>query len=335
MGAVAAGHATDLWGVGLVTLGVLFAVAFYGGLARPGRPRRPGGRGRPPRVGPLLAPSGPDRRRVRMLMGRRRGPPPTADRAGSRPVRSSAARWCCLAVPDWPPWPVAHPASASTAALSSAGGWVGAVIADPLGSALGGFGAAVVLVVVVAVALLVFTGVSVRSVASAVVRAVRWLVGAARGDRVAVSDRRGGGRADRPVRTGPGRRAPAVDGVGGVDGPGVADVAVDPDPGTTTLTPRSAGRRRTRDRRPARGRDPAGQGRAARDADGPAGRATGGSRRPRCSSGPRPRSSTRPRSTRPGPPWCTPWPPTAWRPAWWAAPSDRRSPATSSSSVPA
>ncbi len=31
MGAIAAGHATDLWGVVLVTVGVLCAVAFYGG----------------------------------------------------------------------------------------------------------------------------------------------------------------------------------------------------------------------------------------------------------------------------------------------------------------
>ncbi len=74
---------------------------------------------------------------------------------------------------------------ASTAALSSAGGWVGAVIADPLGTALGGFGAAVILLVVAAVALLVFTGVTVRSVASAMARAVRWAVSAARGDRAA------------------------------------------------------------------------------------------------------------------------------------------------------
>ena len=31
MGAVVASHATDLWGVVLVTVGVLAAVAFYGG----------------------------------------------------------------------------------------------------------------------------------------------------------------------------------------------------------------------------------------------------------------------------------------------------------------
>ncbi len=49
--------------------------------------------------------------------------------------------------------------------LSSAGGWIGAAITDPLGHALGGFGAAMVLLVVAGVGVLVFTGVSVRTAA--------------------------------------------------------------------------------------------------------------------------------------------------------------------------
>ena len=56
MGAVVASHATDLWGVVLVTVGVLAALAFYGGdLPRPGRTRRPGGGRGPARLGPLPA----------------------------------------------------------------------------------------------------------------------------------------------------------------------------------------------------------------------------------------------------------------------------------------
>ncbi len=74
---------------------------------------------------------------------------------------------------------------ASTHDLSAAGGWVGAVIADPLGHALGGFGAAVVLLVVAGVGVLVFTGISVRTAATGIARSVRWLVTAARGDRAA------------------------------------------------------------------------------------------------------------------------------------------------------
>ena len=70
MGAVAAGHATDLWGVGLVTLGVLCAVAFYGGSLGPiGRGARVGmgdllGWGRF-LLPPVLIAVG-----VRMMMGR-------------------------------------------------------------------------------------------------------------------------------------------------------------------------------------------------------------------------------------------------------------------------
>ena len=54
---------------------------------------------------------------------------------------------------------------ASTAALSSAGGWVGALVGNPLRAALGGFGAATVLVALLVVALVLLTGVSVRAAA--------------------------------------------------------------------------------------------------------------------------------------------------------------------------
>ena len=50
MGAVVAGHATDLWGVVLVTVGVLAAVAFYGGPT----PSGPAGHGARVAVGDLL-----------------------------------------------------------------------------------------------------------------------------------------------------------------------------------------------------------------------------------------------------------------------------------------
>jgi S-DNA-T family DNA segregation ATPase FtsK/SpoIIIE len=70
---------------------------------------------------------------------------------------------------------------ASTAALSSAGGWVGALIGNPLRNALGGFGAATVLVALMVVALVLLTGISVSSAAGAVVRAARWGATTARG----------------------------------------------------------------------------------------------------------------------------------------------------------
>ena len=193
MAAIAAGHATDLWGVVLVTLGVLCGVAFYGGSHSLG----PAGNDARIAVGdllgwgrflvpPILIAVG-----VRMFMGRSEAE--TEEYAGSegRPRREPARAviggvLLLLAATGLAALAGGSPAiGASTAALSSAGGWVGAVIADPLGTALGGFGAAVILLVVAAVALLVFTGVTVRSVASALARAVRWAISAARGDRAA------------------------------------------------------------------------------------------------------------------------------------------------------
>jgi S-DNA-T family DNA segregation ATPase FtsK/SpoIIIE len=186
MGSVASGHATDLWGVALVTLGVLCAVAFYGGSLGPA--------GHDARVavgdllgwGRFLLPVVLVAVGVRMLMGR--GDDGSDD---DRPPREPAravigGTLLLLAVSGLAALAGSSPAlGASTSALSSAGGWVGAVMADPLGKALGGFGAAVVLVMIVAVALLVFTGVSVRSVATGFARAVRWTVGLATGARAA------------------------------------------------------------------------------------------------------------------------------------------------------
>jgi DNA segregation ATPase FtsK/SpoIIIE, S-DNA-T family len=228
MGSVAAGHATDLWGVALVTLGVLCAVAFYGGSLGPA--------GHDARVavgdllgwGRFLVPVVLVAVGIRMLMGR--GDDGTDEsRVRREPARAViGGTLLLLAVSGLAALAGGSPAlGASTAALSAAGGWVGAVIANPMGHALGGFGAAVVLVVVAAVALLVFTGVSVRTAASAVARATRWLVGLARGDRAAD-----------PVDDGPGGRDEPTDPFGRAlaEGrqPSMAAVdpglAVDPDP---------------------------------------------------------------------------------------------------------
>ena len=246
MGAVAAGHATDLWGVGLVTLGVLCGVAFYG--------RSLGPVGHAARVSmgdllgwgrfllpPILIAVG-----VRMLMGRgddgAADPTPTRRRAdaGVERVRREPARaviggtLVLLSVSGLAALAGGSPAlRASTKELSAAGGWVGAAVANPIGHGLGGFGAAVVLTVIAAVGILVFTGVSVRSAAAGAARAVRWLVGAARGDRAGVAEEEAVGEPTDPFGRAlaegrqPSMAAVAPDGVP-LDAIGEPGVAVDP-----------------------------------------------------------------------------------------------------------
>ena len=207
MGAVAAGHATDLWGIGLVTLGVLWAspcTPVHSGrrAAAPGSLRAICSGGVGSCVPLILVAVG-----IRMLMGRgddRDDARGTSDRPRREPARAViGGTLFLLAVAGLAALAGGSPAlKASTHELSAAGGWLGAAIANPLGHALGGPGTAMVLLVVVGVAVLVFTGVSVRTAASGLVRAVRWLAAAARGDRAA--DRgRPRRRADRPLRSGP------------------------------------------------------------------------------------------------------------------------------------
>lgn len=135
MGAVAAGHATDLWGLALVTLGTLAAVAFYGDSSAPPATTREGvgdllGWGRF-LVPPVLVAVG-----VRLLAGRREAD----DRPRREPARAVlGGTLTLLAVAGLAGLAAGSPhLGASTGRLAAAGGWVGAVVADPLGSALGG-----------------------------------------------------------------------------------------------------------------------------------------------------------------------------------------------------
>ena len=63
--------------------------------------------------------------------------------------------------------------TSAVSALSRAGGWFGAAVANPLRAGLGGLGAAVVLVALTVVALVLFTGVRVRTVAGWSMRLAR------------------------------------------------------------------------------------------------------------------------------------------------------------------
>ncbi len=180
MWAVIAGHAADLWGVVLVTVGVLAALAFYADSLDPaGRYARLGvgdlfGWGRflvpPVAVGVGLL----------LLVGRR---DEEGVRAAPEPARALiGATLTLLAAAGLASLAGGSPALRdSTAQLSSAGGWVGALVGNPLRAGLGGFGAVTVLVAVLVVAMVVLTGVSVSSAARGIVRAARWGIAVAGG----------------------------------------------------------------------------------------------------------------------------------------------------------
>ena len=174
IGAVVAGHATDLWGVAAVTLGILAALAFYAGSLGPA------GRGARHVVGDVLGwgrflvPLALVAVGVRLLMGRaedrdERGATREPARAVVGATLTLVAVTGLAALAGGSP-----PLRAPAGELADAGGWVGAAIGNPLGSGLGGFGAATVLVAVVVAALVLFTGVSVRTAAGGVVSAARW-----------------------------------------------------------------------------------------------------------------------------------------------------------------
>jgi S-DNA-T family DNA segregation ATPase FtsK/SpoIIIE len=173
-------HAADVWGVVLVTLGVLAALALYlNALGPVGHGVREG-------LGALvgwarfLVPVACILVGIRLIAGRRE----TDDGEVRRePIRAVlGAGLALLAVSGLAALAGGSPRlGASTTALSAAGGWLGALIGNPLGNGLGGFGAGVVLVAVCIVAAILFTGVSVRTAAGGLARASRWLASTARG----------------------------------------------------------------------------------------------------------------------------------------------------------
>ncbi|MGC8463605.1 MAG: DNA translocase FtsK 4TM domain-containing protein [Acidimicrobiales bacterium] len=90
--------------------------------------------------------------------------------------------------------------TASTRLVAGAGGWLGAVVGDPLRAGLEGVGAATVLVAVLVVALVLFTGVTVRRAVAALLAASGAVAAAARpGDSMVPSagDGADGGAVDR------------------------------------------------------------------------------------------------------------------------------------------
>jgi DNA segregation ATPase FtsK/SpoIIIE, S-DNA-T family len=182
MWAVVSAHATDLWGLVLATVGILAAVAFYADSLGPAGSDARIGVGDLLGWGRFLVPPVAIAVGVLLLAGRR-GDDEEEGRAAPEPARAViGASLTLLAVAGLASLAGGSPGiGASTGLLSSAGGWVGALIGNPLRDALGGFGAATVLVVLLIVAMILFTGVSVGSAASSVLGGFRWAAAAARG----------------------------------------------------------------------------------------------------------------------------------------------------------
>jgi S-DNA-T family DNA segregation ATPase FtsK/SpoIIIE len=177
---VVAAHAADVWGVVLVTVGLLAMLALYADALGPaGHDAR--------RVlgdllgwGRFLVPVVVAAVGVRLIAGRSHDEDPVPHRDPSRAVLGGTLTQ--LSIAGLAALAGGSPRlGASTASLSSAGGWIGAVVGNPLRAGLGGFGAATVLVAVMVVALVLFTGVSVRTAAHGVTVAARWAFDLARG----------------------------------------------------------------------------------------------------------------------------------------------------------
>ena len=177
---VVAAHAADVWGVVLVTVGLLAMLALYADALGPvghGARRVLGdllGWGR------FLVPVVVIAVGVRLVAGRSHDEDPVPRRDPSRAVLGGTLTQ--LVIAGLAALAGGSPKlSASTASLSSAGGWIGAVVGNPLRAGLGGFGAAMVLLAVMVLALVLFTGVSVRTAAHGISVAARWAVEVARG----------------------------------------------------------------------------------------------------------------------------------------------------------
>ena len=308
----------------LVTVGVLAALAFYADSLGPGRPLTPGWRiGDLLGLGPVPGPAG-RRGRRRPAPGRSPASATTTDArsAPSRPGPSSAAILTLLAVAGLAALAGARPALRASTRPPLVGRGLGRGAGrQPLRSALGGFGAATVLVAVLVVAMVLFTGVSVRSAAGGVVRAGPVGGGGRRGGRPSTRTRTTGRRGATETRPTPS--------AGPWPGPPTADIE-DADDADESRTVDDAGRRTpTTSRRPRRTTEPepalAG---GAHDAPvtgaqlemrlGPHGGRLAAPAGQPAEAGQAPGRRRAGGRRRPARPWWPPWPPTGWTPGWWA-----------------
>ena len=167
-------QARDLWAVGLITLGVLLALALWGKQLGPIGHAADTGTGVPRRLGSRACsrwwPSAPASRCCSIGHARDDG---DEEHEGADPWRLAVGTLLgLLGVCGLAELAKGAPSFSDSHALRDAGGYLGGVVGRPLHAGLGTAGAAVLLVAVVLVAVLVATGVSLASVGRALGAAV-------------------------------------------------------------------------------------------------------------------------------------------------------------------
>ncbi|MGH9018059.1 MAG: DNA translocase FtsK 4TM domain-containing protein, partial [Acidimicrobiales bacterium] len=164
VGSVFSVHAEDVWGIVLVTAAVLGALALYGDSLGPVGSGLRHGFGSVVGVGRFVVPLGCAAAGVLLVVG-----PFAHERArvGVGLLLAVAAVSGLADVAGGTPALTAPPSR-----LAAAGGWVGVIVGNPLHRGIGGWGASVVLVAVLLLALVLFTGVTLRRTAAVAASAV-------------------------------------------------------------------------------------------------------------------------------------------------------------------
>ncbi|MDR3650197.1 MAG: DNA translocase FtsK [Acidimicrobiales bacterium] len=157
------GHVEDAWGIALVTVGILAALAVYANALGPVGHGARQGLGMVLGVGRFLVPPAFAAAGVMLVAGQPRHEP---GRAGVGLVLAlvSVAGLADLAggAPRF---------TASSSRLAGAGGFIGAAVGNPMRSGIGDWGASVVLLALVTLALVLFTGVTLRTALGGLARA--------------------------------------------------------------------------------------------------------------------------------------------------------------------
>ncbi len=165
-------HVEDTWGIALVTFGLLFALALYLDALGPAGHAVRHGIGGLLGVAQVFVPPGFIVAGIFLVSGRTNHYEPTRAIVGLTLSLASVSGLADIAGG-------APHLSASWTRLDAAGGWTGAAIGGPLHAGMGAWGASVVLVACAALALVVFTGTTLRQTGLWLAAAARTVVSAA------------------------------------------------------------------------------------------------------------------------------------------------------------